>query len=49
MFVQDPVINSEQARVEKEELEVEDTEQDDQEAVTNKEMAGLIHEASIKC
>ena len=49
MFVQDPVINSEQARVEKEELEVENTEQDDQEAVTNKEMAGLIHEASIKC
>ena len=43
------MINCEQARVEKEELEVENTEQDDQEAVTNKEMAGLIHEASIKC
>ena len=30
---------------EKEELEVEDAEQDDQEAVTDKEMAGLIHGA----
>ena len=45
MFVQDSVNASEQARVEKEELEVEDTEQDGQEAVTDKEMAGLIHGA----
>ena len=36
---------SEQARVEKEELEVDDAEQDGQEAVTDKEMAGLIHGA----
>ena len=36
---------SEQARGEKEELEVEDAEQDDQEAVTYEEMAGLIHGA----
>ena len=36
---------SEQARGEEEELEVEDAEQDDQEAVTDKEMAGQIHGA----
>ena len=36
---------SEQARGEKEELEVEDAEQDDQEAVTDQKMAGLIHGA----
>ena len=35
----------EHARGEEEELEVEDAEQDDQEAVTDKEMAGLIHGA----
>ena len=36
---------SKQARGEGEESEVEDTEQDDQEAVTVKEMADLIHGA----
>ena len=33
---------SEQARGEKEELEVDDAEQEDQEAVTDQKMAGLI-------
>ena len=40
---------SEQARVEKEELEVDDAEQDGQEAVTDKEMADLIHGAQYQC
>ena len=40
---------SEQARVEKEELEVDDAEQDGQEAVTDKEMADLIHGAQCQC
>ena len=39
----------EQARGEEEELEVEDAEQDDQEAVTIKEMADLIHGAQYEC
>ena len=40
---------SEQARGEKEELEVDDAEQDGQEAVTDKEMADLIHGAQYQC
>ena len=36
---------SEQTRGEREELEVEDAEQDDQGAVTDKETADLIHDA----
>ena len=40
---------SEQARVEKEELEVDDDEQDGQEAVTDKEMADLIPGAQYQC
>ena len=43
------VNTNEQARVEKEELEVDDAEQDGQEAVTDKEMAGLIHGAQYRC
>ena len=35
----------EQARVEKEELKVDDAVQDGQEAMTEKEIAGLIHGA----
>ena len=40
---------NEQARVEKEELEVDDAEQDGQEAVTEKEIADLIHGAQYRC
>ena len=43
------VNTSEQARVEKEELEVDDEEQDGQEAVTDKEMADLIPGAQYQC
>ena len=39
----------EQACVEKEELKVDDAVQDGQEAVTKKEIAGLIHEAQYRC
>ena len=39
----------EQARGEEEELEVEDAEQDDLEAVTIKETADLIHGAQYEC
>ena len=39
----------EQARGEEEELEVENAEQDDQGAVTVKEMADLIHGAQYEC
>ena len=40
---------SEQARVEKEELEVDDDEQEGQEAVTDEEMADLIPGAQYQC
>ena len=39
----------EQACVEKEELKVDDAVQDGQEAVTEKDIAGLIHEAQYRC
>ena len=39
----------EQACVEKEELKVDDAVQDGQEAVTEKEIADLIHEAQYRC
>ena len=47
--IQDSVNASEQTRGEREELEVEDAEQDDQGAVTDKETADLIHEAQYQC
>jgi len=43
------VNTKEQAWVEKEDLKVDDAVQDDQEAVTEKEIAGLIHEAQYRC
>ena len=39
----------EQARVEKEELKVDDAVQDGQEAVTEKKIADLIHGAQYRC
>ena len=39
----------EQACVEKEELKVDDAVQDGQEAVTEKEIADLIHGAQYRC